>query len=107
MRQLKGVSMKVLYEKHSSESTPAFFYEGRQLYHLHLRGAEMSATFHTDFKSRLRLTENQNQPINFYVFNQQQYDGYKVTGVSVSLLSMSNVPSGTYTISIPPPEPTT
>src|SRR2546425_1245518 len=59
MRQLKGVSMKVLYEKHSSESTPAFFYEGRQLYHLHLRGSEMSATFHTDFKSRLRLTENQ------------------------------------------------
>lgn len=47
------------------------------------------------------FTENQNQPINFYVFNQQQYDGYKVTGVSVSLLSMSNVPSGTYTISIP------
>src|SRR6266571_3748534 len=59
MRQLKVVSMKVLYEKHSSESTPAFFYEGRQLYHLHLRGSEMSATFHTDFKSRLRLTENQ------------------------------------------------
>ncbi len=59
MRQLKGVSMKVLYEKHSSESTPAFFYEGRQLFHLHLRGMEISATFHTDFKSRLRLTENQ------------------------------------------------
>ncbi len=30
MRQLKGVSMKVLYEKNSSEPTPAFFYEGRQ-----------------------------------------------------------------------------
>ena len=59
MRQLKGVSMKVLYEKHSSESTPAFFYEGRQLFHLHLRGMEINATFHTDFKSRLRLTENQ------------------------------------------------
>ena len=59
MRQLKGVSMKVLYEKHSSESIPAFFYEGRQLFHLHLRGVEMSATFHTDFKSRVRLTENQ------------------------------------------------
>src|SRR5437899_13074194 len=51
--------MKVMYEKHSSESTPAFFYEVRQLYHLHPRGGEMSATFHTDFKSRLRLTENQ------------------------------------------------
>ena len=59
MRQLKGVSMKVLYEKHSSEPTPAFFYEGRQLFHLHARGGEISATFHTDFKSRLRLTENQ------------------------------------------------
>ena len=59
MRQLKGVSMKVLYEKHSNESLPAFFYEGRQLFHLHLRGGEMSATFHTDFKSRVRLTENQ------------------------------------------------
>src|SRR5207245_10413953 len=59
MRQLKGVSMKVLYEKHSSESTAAFFYEGRQLYHQHLRGSEMSATFHTDFKSTRRLTEHQ------------------------------------------------
>src|SRR5437879_10064060 len=46
MRQLKGVSMKVLYEKHSSESTPAFFYEGRQLYHLHLRGSEKIGRAH-------------------------------------------------------------
>ena len=59
MRQLKGVSMKVLYESNSGEPTPAFFYEGRQLFHLHARGREMNATFHTDFKSRLRLTENQ------------------------------------------------
>src|SRR5260370_37714776 len=59
MPQLKGVSMKVLYEKHRTESRPASFYEGRQLFHLHLRGMEISATFHTDFKSRLRLTENQ------------------------------------------------
>jgi hypothetical protein len=59
MRQLKGVTMKVLYEKHSSEPTPAFFFEGRQLFHVHARGNEINATFHTDFKSRLRLTENQ------------------------------------------------
>ena len=59
MRQLKGVSMKVLYEKNSAESIPAFFYQSRQLFHLHLRGSEMNATFHTDFKSRVRLTENQ------------------------------------------------
>ncbi len=51
--------MRVLYEKYSSEPTPAFFYEGRQLFHLHARGNEISATFHTDFKSRLLLTENQ------------------------------------------------
>ena len=51
--------MKVQYEEHSREPVPAFFYEGRQLFHLHARGEEISATFHTDYKSRLRIVENQ------------------------------------------------
>ena len=59
MRQLKRVTMKVQYETHSREPVPAFFYEGRQLFHLHARGTEISATFHTDYKSRLRIVENQ------------------------------------------------
>ncbi len=59
MRQLKGVTMKVQYETHSREPVPAFNYEGRQLFHLHARGDEISATFHTDYKSRLRIVENQ------------------------------------------------
>lgn len=51
--------MKVQYEAHSREPVPAFFYEGRQLFHLHARGDEISATFHTDYKSRLRIVDDQ------------------------------------------------
>ena len=51
--------MKVQYEANSNEPVPAFYYEGRQLFHLHARGEEISATFHTDYKSRLRIVENQ------------------------------------------------
>ena len=51
--------MKVQYEAHSREPVLAFFYEGRQLFHLHARGNEISATFHTDYKSRLRIVDNQ------------------------------------------------
>ncbi len=50
--------MKVQYETHSREPVPGFYYEGRQLFHLHARGDEISATFHTDYKSRLRIVEN-------------------------------------------------
>ena len=59
MRQLKGVEMKILYERNSNEPTPAFLYQGRQLFHVHASWNEIDATFHTDFKSRVRLTENQ------------------------------------------------
>lgn len=59
MRQLKGVEMKILYERNSNEATPAFLYQGRQLFHVHASWSEIDATFHTDFKSRVRLTENQ------------------------------------------------
>lgn len=59
MRQLKGVTMKVQYEKHSREPVPAFYFGNRQLFHLHARGEEISATFHTDFKARSKITENQ------------------------------------------------
>ncbi len=59
MRQLKGVTMKVQYEANSQEPVPAFYYESRQLFHLHARGDEISATFHTDYKSRLRIVEDQ------------------------------------------------
>ena len=58
MRQLKGVTMKVQYEEHSREPVPAFYYEGRQLFHLHARGSEINATIHTDYKSRLKLVDN-------------------------------------------------
>ena len=59
MRQLRGVTMKVQYEVNSHEPVPAFYYEGRQLFHLHARGNEINATFHTDYKSRLRILEDQ------------------------------------------------
>ena len=59
LKQLKGVTMKVQYEAHSREPVPAFYYEGRQLFHLHARGDEISATFHTDYKSRLRIVDDQ------------------------------------------------
>ncbi len=59
MRQLKGVTMKVQYEKQSREPVPSFYYGSRQLFHVHARGEEISATFHTDYKARNRITENE------------------------------------------------
>jgi hypothetical protein len=59
MRQLRGVEMRVQYETNSNEPVPFFTYQGRQLFHLHVRGNEINATFHTDLKSRLRIVENQ------------------------------------------------
>ncbi len=59
MRQLKGVTMKVQYEKHSREPVPSFYYENRQLFQLHARGEEISATFHTDYNARNRIAEDQ------------------------------------------------
>src|SRR5437867_6473627 len=41
MRQMKGVTMKVQYEKHTREPIPAFFYGSRQLFHVHARGEEI------------------------------------------------------------------
>ena len=59
MRQLRGVTMKVQYEVNTHEPVPAFYYEGRQLFHLHARGNEISATIHTDYKSRLKIVEDE------------------------------------------------
>jgi hypothetical protein len=59
MRQLKGVTMKVEYEKQSREATPGFFYENRLLFHVHARGEEINATFHADQRARNRIVEDQ------------------------------------------------
>jgi hypothetical protein len=59
MRQLKGVSMKVQYEKHTREPIPSFYYGSRQLFHVHARGEEISATIHTDQKARTKIVEDQ------------------------------------------------
>ena len=59
MRQMKGVTMKVQYEKHSGEATPAYYYENRLLFHLHARGEEINAKFHADPRARVRIVENQ------------------------------------------------
>lgn len=59
IRQLKGVSMKVQYESQSHEPIPSFYYEGRQLFHLHTRAEEINATLHTDYKSKPRIVDNQ------------------------------------------------
>ncbi len=59
MRQLKGVTMKVQYERHSREPEPAFYYGNRQLFHIHARGEEISATFHADHRARTRIAEDQ------------------------------------------------
>ncbi len=59
MRQLKGVEMKIQYESNSNEPVPSYFYQGRQLFHVHVRGNEINATFHTDLKSRLKITDDQ------------------------------------------------
>ena len=59
MRQMKGVTMKVQYEKHTREPIPAFFYGSRQLFHVHARGEEISATLHADQKARTKIVEDQ------------------------------------------------
>lgn len=59
MRQFKGVTMKVEYEKHSREPLPSFYYANRQLFQLHARGEEISATLHTDNNARNRIAEDQ------------------------------------------------
>src|SRR6266699_3946611 len=59
MRQMKGVTMKVQYEKHTREPIPAFFYCSRQLFHVHARGEEISATLHADQKARTKIAEDQ------------------------------------------------
>jgi len=59
MRQLKGVTMKVQYEKESREPTPAFYYENRLLFYVHARGEEINATFHADQRARNKIVEDQ------------------------------------------------
>lgn len=59
MRQMKGVTMRVEYEKHSREPTPVFYFEKRQLFQVHARGEEINATFHADQKARSRIIEDQ------------------------------------------------
>ncbi|HZY93581.1 MAG TPA: hypothetical protein VFE98_01815 [Candidatus Bathyarchaeia archaeon] len=59
MRQLKGVTMKLDYEKQSREAVPAFYYGSRRLFHLRARGEEINATFHADYKAKNRLAGNQ------------------------------------------------
>ena len=59
MRQLKGVTMRLDYEKQSREPVPAFYYGSRRLFHLRARGEEINATFHADYKAKNRLAENQ------------------------------------------------
>ena len=51
--------MKVQYEKHSREPIPSFYYGSRQLFHVHARGEEISATIHSDQKARTRIVEDQ------------------------------------------------
>lgn len=59
MRQLRGVTMEMHYEKHTREPTPAFLYENRQLFSLHARGEEINATFHADQKVRSRVVQDE------------------------------------------------
>lgn len=59
MRQLKGVTFKVQYERESGEPSSVFYYENRLLFHLHARGEEINATFHADQRARSRIVENQ------------------------------------------------
>lgn len=59
MRQMRGVSMEIRYEKHSREPTPAFLYEKRQLFNLHARGEEINATFHADQRVRTRVVQDE------------------------------------------------
>jgi hypothetical protein len=59
MRQLRGVTVKVNYEKNSGEAMFAYQYENRLLFHLHARGEEINATFHADQRARDRIVEDQ------------------------------------------------
>src|SRR5437588_12639423 len=59
MRQMQGVTMKVQYEKQTIVPIPAFFYGSRQLFHVHARGEEISATLHADEKTRTKIVEDQ------------------------------------------------
>jgi Family of unknown function (DUF5519) len=59
MRQLKGVTMKVQYEKHTREPTPSFYYSNRQLCRVHARGEVISALLHADQKARTKIVEDQ------------------------------------------------
>ncbi|HEX4920993.1 MAG TPA: hypothetical protein VFV92_09670 [Candidatus Bathyarchaeia archaeon] len=59
MRQMRGVTMKVEYEKHSREPTPVFYFEKRHLFQVHARGEEINATFHADQKARSKIIEDQ------------------------------------------------
>ena len=59
MRQMRGVTMEMRYEKPSREPTPAFLYENRQLFSLHARGEEINATFHADQKVRDRVVQDE------------------------------------------------
>jgi hypothetical protein len=51
--------MKVQYEKHTREPIPSFYYGSRQLFHVHARGEEISATIHSDQKARNKIAEDQ------------------------------------------------
>ena len=55
MRQLRGVTVKVKYEKQSGEATSAYYYQNRLLFNLHARGEEINATFHSDQQDRVRI----------------------------------------------------
>lgn len=46
------------------------------------------------------FSENNGQPVNFYVFDQQEFDAYRASGVAASLFSLTNVPSGTYRLDV-------
>src|SRR3989442_1253045 len=85
MRQMKGVTMKVQYEKHTREPIPAFYYGSRQLFHVHARGEEISATLHTDQKARTKIAEDQSvylqiDPVTFPVVQRGRAGGPLIGG---------------------------
>jgi hypothetical protein len=59
MRSLRGVTFKVKYQKNSGEAMFAYQYEKKLLFHLHARGEEINATFHSDQRARVRIIEDQ------------------------------------------------
>jgi len=56
---MKGVTMKVQYEKHTRERRAALCYGSGQRLHVHARGEESSATRHADQKARTKIVEDQ------------------------------------------------